>query len=133
MADAVTSQKIFEGNKTVIYKFTNVSDGNGESAVLKVDVSGLASDKLSGRVCNGVVIERVDYAVSGMQVQLLWDATTDVVALVLQGDGFMDLRDRGGIVNNSGSGKTGDLLLTTVGHTSGDTYSIVLTMKKTYG
>ena len=38
MADAVTSQTIQDGEKTAILKFTNVSDGTGESAVKKVDV-----------------------------------------------------------------------------------------------
>ena len=35
MADAVTSQTIQDGEKTAILKFTNVSDGTGESAVKK--------------------------------------------------------------------------------------------------
>ena len=39
MADAVTSQTIVDGEKTVVQKFTNISDGTGESAVVKVDVS----------------------------------------------------------------------------------------------
>ena len=42
MADAVTSQTIIDGPKTAVLKFTNVSDGTGESAVKKVDVSALA-------------------------------------------------------------------------------------------
>jgi hypothetical protein len=44
MADAVTSQTIQDGEKTAIVKFTNVSDGTGESAVKKVDVSALANN-----------------------------------------------------------------------------------------
>ena len=55
MADAVTSQTIIDGEKKVVMKFTNVSDGSGESAVAKVDVSDcvLGTDinvpKLSGK------------------------------------------------------------------------------------
>ena len=41
MADAVTSQTLFDGDKHVVMKFTNISDGTGESAVKKVDVSAL--------------------------------------------------------------------------------------------
>jgi len=37
-----------------------------------------------------------------------------------------------GIPNNAGSGITGDLLLTTNDHTSGDTYSIVIWATKGY-
>ena len=39
MADAVTSQTILDdGGKNLIMKFTNISDGTGESAVAKIDV-----------------------------------------------------------------------------------------------
>ena len=44
MADAVTSQTIIDGSKTAVLKFTNVSDGSGESAVTKVDVSALSNN-----------------------------------------------------------------------------------------
>ena len=43
MADAVTSQTIVDGDRYAVIKLTNVSDGTGESAVTKVDVSSLAS------------------------------------------------------------------------------------------
>ena len=43
MADAVTSQTIQDGVKNVVMKFTNISDGSGESAVAKVDVSALSA------------------------------------------------------------------------------------------
>ena len=42
MADAVASQTILDGPKEVVMKFTNISDGTGESAVTKVDVSALS-------------------------------------------------------------------------------------------
>ena len=44
MADAVTSQTIQDGERTAVLRFTNVSDGTGESAVKKVDVSALGSN-----------------------------------------------------------------------------------------
>ena len=37
MADAVTSQKIVDTDRKLVYKFTNISDGTGESSVNKVD------------------------------------------------------------------------------------------------
>ncbi len=36
MADAVASQTIQDGLKTAVLKFTNISDGTGESAVAKL-------------------------------------------------------------------------------------------------
>jgi len=124
MADAVTSQTLLDGERNVVMKFTNTSDGTGESAVLKVDVSALYGAP------SRVKIKRVKYTVSGMVARLLWDATTDATILDLQGDGEMCFESIGGLYNNAGAGVTGDILLTTVGHTSGDSYSIILEMVK---
>lgn len=130
MADAVTSQILNDGRRNFTVILTNQSDGTGEAAVLKVDVSTLSAPP--GQVCSGVNIRKVVYNTFGMAVKLLWDATTDVTALVLQGDGSLDFTPFGGIPNNSGAGKTGDIMLTTVGHTSGDTYTVVLELEKVY-
>ncbi len=133
MADAVTSQTIQDGERNCIMKFTNVSDGTGESAVAKVDVSALASNS-EGKSCSEVKVMRVSHAIVGMSVQLFLDATSNVLLMELaeSSNGHMDFKDFSGIPNNAGSGKTGDILFTTKGHSSGDTYSIVLEMHKVY-
>jgi len=134
MADAVTSQTLIDGGKQVFMKFTNVSDGTGESAVTKVDVSALESS-VDGDACTGVVIERIWWQCIGMKVQILWDATTDAFCIELgeNQSGSHDYTIFGGLTNNAGSGKTGDIQFTTVGHTSADTYTIILYMRKKYG
>ena len=134
MADAVTSQTIIDGERNCVMKFTNVSDGSGESAVAKVDVSALASNA-AGVACSEVRVMRISHAIVGMSVQLFFDATSNVllVELAESSNGHMEFEDFGGIPNNAGSGKTGDILFTTKGHSSGDTYSIVLEMVKVYG
>ena len=126
MADAVTSQTILDGKRKTIIKLTNISDGTGEAAVLKVDVSALSPAATSVR------INKIWYMTEGMKVNLLWDATTDVVALLLPQNvsGFLDFESIGGIINNAGDGITGDIMLTTVGHTAGDTYCIILELVK---
>jgi hypothetical protein len=133
MADVVTSQTIQDGARRVTMSFTNVSDGTGEAAVKKVDVSALESDPMTGAACDGVTIQSVTFSNFGMSVKLLWDASTDVLALHLPQDyaDTLDFSD-GGLKNNSGSGKTGDIMLTTVGHASGDAYTVTLTMIKSY-
>jgi len=133
MADAVTSQTIQDGERNCIMKFTNVSDGSGESAVAKVDVSALAANA-AGISCSEVRVMRVSHAIVGMSVQLFLNATSNVLLMELaeSSNGHMNFRDFGGIPNNAGSGKDGDILFTTVGHSSGDTYSIVLEMVKVY-
>lgn len=133
MADAVTSQTIIDGERNCVMKFTNVSDGTGESAVAKVDVSALASNS-AGVACSEVRVLRVSHAIVGMSVQLFFDATSNVLFMELaeSSNGHMEFGEFGGIPNNAGSGKTGDILFTTKGHSSGDTYSIVLEMTKVY-
>ena len=134
MADAVTSQTIVDGAKTAVLKFTNVSDGSGESAVTKVDVSALASTQ-DGQACTGATIEKIWWQCNGMKVQLLFDATSNVFCIELgeNQSGYHDYSPFGGLPNNAGSGVTGDILFTTVGHASNDTYTVVLQVRKEYG
>ena len=133
MADAVTSQTIIDGERNCIMKFTNVSDGTGESAVAKVDVSALNSNS-AGVSCSEVRVLRVSHAIVGMSVHLFLNATSNVLLMELaeSSNGHMDFADFGGLPNNAGSGKNGDILFTTKGHSSGDTYSITLEMVKVY-
>tara|TARA_R110000796_G_scaffold164381_1_gene281263 strand:- start:250 stop:651 length:402 start_codon:yes stop_codon:yes gene_type:complete len=133
MADVVTSQTIQDGQKTAILKFTNVSDGSGEAAVKKVDVSALNANR-AGEACTSVSVSRIYWATRGMGVNLEFDASTNVLLTGLPadstGDEYYDLFS--GIPNNAGSGVTGDIDLTTVAHSSGDTYSIILVLSKNY-
>ena len=133
MADAVTSQTLFDGDKHVVMKFTNISDGTGEAAVKKVDVSALESD-IYGNTCSSVAIEKIWWQCIGMKVRLFFDASSDkfIIELGENQSGYHDYSEFGGISNNAGSGKTGDIDFTTVGHSSADTYTIILKMRKTY-
>ena len=133
MADTVTSQTIQDGDKIAVLKFTNASDGTGESAVKKVDVSALSSNSL-GQSCTSVSISRIYWSCVGMKVNIEFDASTNVLAMPLPadstGDEYYDLFT--GIPNNAGSGVTGDIDFTTVGHSDGDAYSIILVLNKIY-
>ena len=133
MADTVASQTIDDGPKYAVIKLTNVSDGTGESAVTKVDVSGLASSA-NGVACTGATIQKIWWQCTGMKVSILFDATSDVLAIQLgeNQSGYHDYTSFGGLSNNAGSGKTGDIKFTTVGHSSGDTYTIILYLKKEF-
>ena len=55
MADAVTSQTIQDDNRKAVLKFTNISDGTGESAVTKIDVSALTKNS-GGDSCTEVAV-----------------------------------------------------------------------------
>ena len=133
MADTVASQTLADGPKTAVLKLTNISDGSGESAVTKVDVSAL-QPSADGDTCTGVTIERIWWQCIGMKVQILWDATSDLFCIELgeNQSGDHDHTKFGGLTNNAGSGKTGDLKFTTVGHSSGDTYTVILYLRKNF-
>ena len=116
MADPVTSQTIQDGVRVAIMKFTNVSDGTGESAVKKVDVSALASSS-QGKACTSVKVAKIWWACRGMGVNIEFDASTNVLITGLPADStgdeyYSDVFT--GIPNNAGSGVTGDIDFTTV-------------------
>lgn len=133
MADAVTSQVILDGDRLYIAKFTNISDGTGETGVVKIDASSLAQDQY-GHACNGVKINKIWATTHGMEVRILFDATTDTFAwLIPQNTNYlMDFSTFGGIPSNAGTGVTGDVLFTTLDASSGDMYTIVMECIKTY-
>jgi hypothetical protein len=130
MADAVTSRVLAESASGLTLLLTNVSDGTGESAVNKVDVSALTP------AVARVSIRKIHYITNGMGANLLWDADTDVLAFPVPNTaglyGCMDFTQfaPGKLSNNAGTGITGDVLLTTVGHTAADTYYIILELDK---
>ena len=139
MADAVTSQTLSDGDRTAVMKFTNISDGSGEASVAKVDVSALTANSHTGAACARVHITQVWYAISGMRIDLEWNASTNVKALILGGgvtleptNGHFDFRSFGGIKNNAGGGINGDIDLTTLHHTANDAYTIILELSKSY-
>ena len=133
MADAVATQTIQDGERNAVLRFTNMSDGTGESNVVKVDVSALAKNS-AGQSCTEVHIQRIYWATVGMSVKLDFDASTNVLAIGLPADSTGDeyYDSFSAIPNNAGSGKTGDILISTTGHSSGDTYMIILELLKRY-
>ena len=131
MADAVTSQTIQDGDRIAGMKFTNISDGSGEAAGTKVDVSALQAESNTGRACAGVTIQQIWYDCSCMTVDIRWDASSDALCWTLSGYGFDDFRQCGPLINNASS-PTGDVNFTTAGDDSGDRYTIMMAMRKSY-
>ena len=133
MADAVTTQVLEDGERLYIAKFTDISDGTGESAVLKIDVSTLNPNAFN-LACNGLKLNKIWAQTDGMGLNILWDATTDVIVETVPQNIMYtaDYSSFGGIPNNSGAGKTGNVLFTTVAASAGDRYTVILEFIKTY-
>lgn len=129
---AVSTQTILDGDRLAILKFTNDS-GTAETLVTKVDVTTLRKNG-AGLSCNGVKINKIWGVTHGLEVQIWWDATTDVFAWGLPANTnyLMDFSSIGGIPNDAGAGKTGNVAFSTLDATAGDFYAITIEFLKTY-
>ena len=133
MADAVASQTLFDGERKAIMKFTNTSDGTGETNVVKVNPASL-SPSAAGGACDRVTITKITGLTHGMEVVLKWKASTPVVIETIpQNNNYQqDFEKIGGLTNNAGTGVDGAITFSTQDASSGDTYTVVLEMVKHY-
>ena len=135
MTTIVNNQTIFDGERKAIIKcYMYASDANGETNVVKIDPSTL-NKSASGQSCTSVIISRLTGIAHGLEVQLLWDATSPVQIEMLPTDTqyTQDYSEFGGLINNAGAGKTGKILATTYDTTTGDSYTLVFELIKQYG
>lgn len=125
MADAVTTRTVYNGKKRHAVHITNESDGTGEAAVAKVDISTLTDP--NGQTCRYTVMDMIEYSVQGFNyVTLSWDHDNDDVIAILSGTGLIDWRDQGGLPDPSATGGAGDIIVTTDGAADGDSYDITM-------
>lgn len=134
MADTVNTQVVFTGNRRYVVRLTNESDGTGESAVTKVDISTLTAPSgkagAPGTAATYTAIDKIEYQVNGFNyVKLAWDHTTDDEIAILSGNGCIDAKAFGGIVDPKSTGGTGDILLTTDGAIDGASYDITIWLR----
>jgi hypothetical protein len=131
MANVFTTQILEEGPRNAVIKLVAVLDTSNQSLVTAVDISTLNQGG-TGPTPTALRIDHIDYSISDqLGVQLLWDATTDVVAVALAGREDFSFKGFGGLTNNAGAGKTGNILVQTTGWASGtQTYTIVLQLVK---
>ena len=126
------STSVIDDEKEVVVrlykKFTNTTN---ESALKVIDVSALASN-IAGDACSEVSITKIDAIISGVTVELLFDATANTSAIKLAADGDHDYSYFGGLENDAGAGKTGDVLLTTTGAASGDFFNLIVHADKVF-
>lgn len=123
MADTVATHVLLNSGHDYIVKLMGISDGTGEAAVQKVDISGINNDH--GVVCTVFRLKKIKWAITGYSVRLIWDSSgTDTLACVLRGTGEIDFSDTGDYyVTTTG---TGDLLLTTPAGDATGTYDITI-------
>ena len=126
MVDTVDTKVIRYANGRRVVRLTNISDGTGETSVVKVDVSALLN--ASGAAATVANVWRIEYNIQGFtSVRLHWDAATDdEIAVLPTGSGVIDFTPEGGMTDPRSGTPVGDILLTTAGAVSGNTYDITL-------
>ena len=134
MAITATSQTLFDGERIAIMKFyASMGATENETNVVKVNPANLAASNAGG-ACDAVSILKVTALTHGLEVQMNWVATAPVVIEVIpQNTQYtQDFSAIGGLTNNAGTGKTGNILFTTLDASAGDAYTIILVMRKLY-
>lgn len=136
---AAPQSNVIADTKThYVIHLTNVSDTSTEETdVQKVDKSGLVAP--DGSEPAALDLEQIEWNMQGYTyISLEWDAqTTDNQIVVLNGSGYKDFRgvDKGFFditrsclkdPRDTGPTSTGDIVLTTSGNASGNTYDITL-------
>jgi len=121
-----TVQTLQSGDRNLVIQVVGEADVAGGTIV---NVSSLAKSSRGESVVD-VRLESIRYS-SDAEVKLDWDATADVTFMTLAaGQEDLDFCDIGGIQNNAGAGKTGNVLIPAP--PAAANYHMTLTFKKRY-
>ena len=127
MADIVSTQVIADTSGVkYVAKLTNISDGSGESLVKKIDASETTFMTEDGERKIAKIWWSVNTTKSNASVELVWDGETNSTGLLLNGQGYWDLRTAGNSIANDSTTPTGDVLLSTRDFVVGDNYTILV-------
>ena len=139
MADVVTSQTIVDtvGTKTVM-KFTNISDGSGETLVTKMDASELTFMTEDANRVLAKIYWSVNTTNGKSGVEILFAGSGDNAANAtigfFSGRGFHDYFTAGNSIPNNATltantSPAGDILLSTKGFVAGDNYTVIIEVR----
>jgi len=139
MADAVTTQVLQDGEHLYVAKFTNISDGTGESKVTKVDVSALNPNS-HGLACIGLKINKIYAQTEDMGVDVYWVGNPtpggDALCVTIPKGELYDIPYEPALPYNGtgalGTANAGDIAFSTRGASAGDAYTIILYGIKLY-
>ena len=127
MADIVSTQVLSDTSGVkYVAKLTNISDGSGESLVKKIDASTTTFMTADGNRKIAKIWWSVNTTKANASVELVWDGDTNATAILLNGQGYWDLRTAGNEIINNATTPTGDVLLSTRDFVVGDNYTILV-------
>ena len=131
MADTVTLTTLMQTKKRLVVAVNYISDGTGVTDTVIVDKSAFTG--LDGTEPGKFVVESIQYTTDGVKLRLEFEHTTDDPIAMLSGQGFLDFSSDGmyqGFVDPASAGGTGDIVMTSIDHTSGDQATIILFLRK---
>lgn len=140
MANSIAEQKLIDSNKRALIKYVILSDGSQESNTRLVDASSLAFALNATGVISQTdpksnyrtTIKKIKaYSKTTGSIRLKWqgDANSDIITF---GSASVDLNfeNDGAVISNPEANATGDILISTLGMSAGDTVTIFLDLKK---
>lgn len=124
MANTVTQTTLVGGgsSKILVRHIQITSDGSQETNLVVYDNSAFVNNTGLGNVM------KVTASGASCQVLLSWDQTTDFKVLAINPaySEHICFKSIGGIRNPAGTGATGDLLLSTLGLSTGNEVTIII-------
>jgi len=122
MANTITTTYQINGSRIFSAKVDISGDGSGEAAAVDI----ITPAGLTGTPSKFKITE-IQWSLPGFVAELVWDATSDVLAIALDGNGGIKFSETGQhLINNAGAGVTGKLQLTTIGLVAGEKGTIFI-------
>lgn len=118
MANSFNTQILRDGYRNFVIRVTGEIDMTGTPGdIAPTPLTTIAS---MNPPCKALRVDRVKYSLphgSPLDIQLWWQATTNVLFWGMSGGDDDEFANFGGITNNAGVGVTGDILFSTSGAT----------------
>ena len=140
MANVIREQKLIDSNKRTLVKYVILSDGTQESNTRLLDASSLAFALNATGVISQTnpksnyrtTIKKIKaYSKTTGSVRLKWegDANSEIIAFRSASVDF-NFENDGAVISNPEANATGDILISTLGLTTGDAITIFLDLRK---
>ena len=127
-------KKLFDGDRKAVFSF-NATIASTTAESYTVNASDLNVNN-AGATCALVDINKIWWSVNNTAMtkplKILWDATTDELALTCNYSDSHDYSSIGGLLNTKASGYSGDAIITFSSVTNDDTATCVIEFLKRY-
>lgn len=131
MADTVSNTVLARTKTYEVISSAFTIDGTEAADLVLADRSTFTGP--DGTEPGRLVVEQIEFHISGCQIKLEFEHNTDDAIITLSGDGLVDFTGGGrfhGFIDPNSAGGTGDIVATTLNTDAGDTAHIVLYLRK---